>query len=294
MKRVLTIGLALATAVALMAQGADDEKEFEPGTSKRLRWYEWEKAIKRARGYYKPVLLYLYGSENLDFCKAFETEALEESSVRSAAGKFVCVKFPASDKENREVRKFLKIEDGAVGVYLLDCTLKILARVDDAEDLEKKAFTKRLKEFGKEHKKFARYLKALDKLWKEAERAQRRKRIRDYYGLLQKVVEFGKYIEDERVDEANKTIKEAEQAGAKLLDEAEKLVEQAEQQFRFQGTRGFRQDLVNRAQQLIMEVSSKYPVGANNARGARVAARLSQLCQAYKQAVEEEQNKNKK
>lgn len=268
--------------------------EFLPGKTKALRWKKLEKVIKSARRKYKPILLYVYSKNQADLCKQIES-VLEESHVRLAAGRFICVKIDADDKDTWKFRKEIGLKKEDAGLFLCDCRFKIKERYQGESSLDDpKEIARHLKEFAKHHSKFAKKLKALDKVWWKVEWAREKSRWRDYYTLLEQIRKMSYDVEDDkRPEQAKQEIEKAIKEGNEILDEAEKLVDQVERSLRWGGTKGFRQDLVYKAQQLLMQVSSRYPLKVLTQRGARISARLTSICQEYQKMVQEEQQNKK-
>ena len=292
--RTMMITVAVGCCAVLLAQDKEP-KEFVPGQTKALHWKKLEKVIKSARKNYKPILLYVYSKEHTDLCRQIE-EMLGESAVRLAAGRFLCIKIDGDDRNTEDFRKDIGLKKDEAGLFLCDCRFKIKERYQGKSSLDDpKEFARHLKEFAKEHAKFAKKLKVLDKMWAKVEWAKKKQRWRDYYALLE---QFKKKAQeaggDERAKDAQRAIESAIKEGNRLLDEAEKLVNQVERSFRWGGTRGFRQDLVYEAQKRLMRVSSRYPLKELTQRGARISARLTAVCQEYQKRLQEEQQKNNK
>jgi len=276
MRWVLTVFVVL---VPLMLLGDD---EFVPGKSKHLKWEkDASKAVDKARKKYKPILLYFYHRDSEEFCRAAEEEYFKKPDVKSIASKFVCVKLESAGEETEDLRKTLKVDEGEGLVMLLDCRFKEMERIDETDEL--KELKDKMKKVLKDHNDLAKKLKTVDKYFEYAEKALKSKRMRDYVRTLEEVVRLREKlgIDDSRIDEASKRLSDMEKAGNRLLDEAEKLVSEAERWFRARGTSGFRQDLVNQAQQKIAEVSSKYPLSSLAKRGAEISMRLNRLIAEY-------------
>jgi len=291
--RTMVIVMVGCCAV-LFAQG-EEPKEFVPGQTKALHWKKLEKVIKSARKNYKPILLYVYSKEHPDLCRQIE-EMLEESSVRIAAARFVSIKIDGDDEETEEFRANIGLKKDEMGLFLCDCRFKIKERYQGKSSLDDpKEFAHHLKKFAKEHAKFAKKLKVLDKIWAKVGWAEKKQRWRDYYALLEQFREKAREAgEDERLKDAQNVIESAIKEGNRLLDEAEKLVDQVERSFRWGGTRGFRQDLVYEAQKRLMRVSSRYPLKELTQRGVKISARLTAVCQEYQKRLQEQQQKSRK
>ena len=292
--RTMMITVAVGCCAVLLAQDKEP-KEFVPGQTKALHWKKLEKVIKSARKNYKPILLYVYSKEHTDLCRQIE-EMLGKSPVRLAAGRFLCVKIDGDDKNTEEFRKNIGLEKDEVGLFLCDCRFKVKERYQGESSLDDpKEFVRHLKEFAKEHAKFAKKLKVLDKMWTRVKLAEKKRRWQDYYALLErfkrKAQEAGG---DERVKDAQSAIESAIREGDRLLDEAEKLVARVGRSLRWGGTRGFRQDLVYEAQKRLMRVSSRYPLKELTQRGEKISARLTTLCQEYQRRLQEEHKSKKK
>jgi len=287
------VTLLLFAVSLLLAQ--DGQEEFVPGKTRALRWRDLEKVIKSARKNYKPVLIYVYSKDHLELCKQIE-KILAESPVRLATSKFLCIKIDGDDKDTWDFRKDIGLKKEDAGLFLCDCLFRIRERYQGRTSLDDpKEFARHLKEFDKEHKKFVKKLKVLDKVWEKAEWARKKRRWRDYYGLLEEVKKLAANVEgDKRGEQAQQEIENALKEGNRILNEAEKLVQQVERSLRWGGTRNFRQDLVYSAQQKLMKVSSRYPLKELSQRAARISARLTAVCQEYQKQVQQQQQKNKK
>ena len=287
--------VAIVGCCAAFFAFAKEPENFVPGQTKALHWKKLEKVIKSARRNYKPILLYVYSKAHMDLCRQIE-EMLEESAVRVAAARFVSIKIDGDDEQTEEFRANIGLKKEEAGLFLCDCRFKIKERYQGKSSLDDpKEFAHHLKKFAKEHAKFARKLKVLDKIWVKAKWAEKKKRWRDYYPLLERFKKEAQQAGgDDRLEEAQSAIESALKEGNRLLDEAEKLVGQVEQSLRWTGTRGFRQDLVYEAQKRLMQVSSRYPLKELTQRGVKISARLASVYQEYQKRLQEEQQKNNK
>jgi len=281
----------LVCCCAVLTAFAKEPENFVPGQTKALHWKKLEKVIKSARKNYKPILLYVYSKKHTDLCRQIE-EMLEESEVRVAAARFVSVKIDGDDQETEKFRVNIGLKKEEAGLFLCDCRFKIKERYQGRSSLDDpKEFAHRLKRFAKQHTKFARRLKVLDKIWAKAKWAEKKQRWRDYYALLERFrQEAQRAGGDDRLKEVQSAIESALKGGNRLLDEAEKLVEQVERSFRWGGTRGFRQDLAYEAQKRLMRVSTRYPLKELTQRGAKISTRLASVYQEYQKRLQQQQN----
>lgn len=285
------IPLTLALFVPLMLLGDD---EFIPGKNRYLKWEkDAGKAVEKARKKYKPILLYFYHEDSGEFCREAEEEYFKKPDVKSVASKFVCIKLESAGEETEDLRKELKVDEGEALVMLLDCRFREMERIDETDELEELKET--MKDVLKRHKEFTKKLKTVDRYFEYAETALRRKRMRDYVRTLEEVVKLRDKlsIDDPRISEASKRLSDMEKAGDQLLNEAERLTSEAERWFRSRGTSGFRQDLVNQAQQKLAEASSRYPLSSLAKRAAEISMRLNQLVSEYQRLKQEEQQQKK-
>ncbi|MCX7702967.1 MAG: hypothetical protein N2234_02545 [Planctomycetota bacterium] len=304
MMRLLLLLLLLILSVVLFA---DDG--FVAGADKNLNWEnldkktsqpsheEMNKAIDKARAKYRPVLLYFYSKGNESFCREVEENWFKKGQVKTWAAKFVCIKLDSSDKETEELRKNLKVDEGAAMLLFLDCRLGELLRIDTEKGFgdSVERLVDKMKDAIKKNEELAKKLKEVDAVANACENALKQKKMREYVQYLEMLAglkaKLG--IEDSRIDEAAKKIGEMESAARGLLSEAERLISEAEQSFRAHGTRGFRQDLVNQAQQKLNEVSSKYPLSSLSKEIADVMYRLTNLVAEYNRQKQEEENQKK-
>lgn len=285
-------GTVTALVLILTLSLVADER-FSPGEDDNLKWEEdTDRAVDKARERYRPILLYFYHEDSMEFCKEAEEEFFKKPVIKTLASKFICIKLKASGKETEDLRKFLKVDEGEGLILLLDCRFKEMDRIDETDELED--LKDMMKEVLKEHKKIEKKLKTVDKYVEYAENALKRGRMREYVRALEELVALKKKldIEDMRIEEAAKKISEMEKDGNRLLDEAERLTAEAERWFRARGTSGFRQDLVNQAHQKLAEASTKYPLSSLARRAAEISMRLNRLVAEYQRLKQQEGQQN--
>jgi cob(I)alamin adenosyltransferase len=123
------------------------------------------------------------------------------------------------------------------------------------------------------------------------------KRMRDCVKYLEAIVKQRGKIDSTYIDKADEFLKQLEKAGSAAISEARGLIDQAERSLweaRRRGSRYFRQEYVNRAQQKLMEVSRDYPVQSLAKRLTDAQTRLSQITAEYQRIVQEEQKEQDK
>jgi len=285
------------------------QEEFTPGADKNISWENidkktggnsneaLEKAIEKARTKYKPVLVYFFSKNDVEFCRTIEEDWFKKGNIKTLSAKFICIKLDSSDKETEELRKNLKVEDGVAVLLLLDCRLQELERIDTLKGFGDavERLSEKMKEAVKKNDEFAKKLKEVDAVANAVENAQKQKKTREYVQYLEILAglkaKLG--IEDPRIEEARKKIEELEAAGKAALEEAERLVNEAEQYFRARGTQGFRQDLVNQAQQKLNEVASNYPLESLRKQMMDISYRLTNLVSEYNRLKAEEEKQKK-
>jgi hypothetical protein len=287
------IGTAVALSLLLLLSQAASAQDdiFEPGGDKNLSWISYDEAVSQAKTDYKPVMIYFFGRDGQDLCKEAETKRFKSSSVKTQAKKFAVVKVSSTDSE-KLTDKF-SVPPGQFAVVFLNFKLDEISRVTSEKDLKKlsSAMKKAFKENEEQNKKLRKVAEAYDKAMKY----KNAKRMRECVQILEAIAKLRGEIDSPYIEKSEEYLKLLEKQGTQLLSDAERLIDQAENslwQARRNGSRYYRQQYANDAQQKLLQVSKDCPVQSLKDRLTRAQTRLAQIASEYQRLVQEEQQRD--
>lgn len=282
------LGAVFAVLFLSSIAGAQEQKEFEPGSDTNLNWTKnYDDAVSAAKTKYMPVMLYFYGRDGTDLCKLAETDIFKKSSVKSQARKFACVKVEGAGKDGEELCKKFNISPGSFAIVLLDYSLTESAKIQEEKDLKKLSGI--MKKTAEENKKTTDILRKIEKVFDKAMEYKRNGDMRSCVSLLEEIVSVKGKSDSKFIDEAQKILSELEQKGAQLLGEAENDIREAENSLSWGTTQSFRVDLVNNAQQKLVSVARDYPVSSLRERLNSAQTRVASLMAEFQRRQQQQQ-----
>ncbi len=292
MRRMVSGALVALTLILLLGSPARaQDEDFEPGQDNHLSWVSYDEAVSQAKTKYKPVMLYFYGDEGKDLCRLAETKIFKKSSLKTQAKKFAVVKL-SSATEEKLTDKF-SVPPGEFTIILTNFQLKEITKITSEKDLKK--LSTFMKKAYKENSNQSKTLKKVADYYKKAMKYKDAKRVRDCVKILEAIAALRGKVDSPYIKKADDYLKQLEKAGAAALSEAEGLINQAESSLRQaqrHGSRHFRQEYLNNAQQKLSLIAQNYPVQSLMKRRTNAQARLAQISAEYQRLIQQEQEQD--